>query len=91
MTISAIELLSTNLTRLREARGWTQDDLAHKAGLHRAYVGHLEQKARNPSLDVVECVAAALEVTMAELFKEPDVPGSGRQVEDRPKIKKLLK
>lgn len=45
-----------------------QDELAYKAGLHRSYVGHLEQKRRNPSLENVEKLALALEVDIRELF-----------------------
>lgn len=69
LNTSAIDLLSMNLVRLRAERGWTQDDLAYEAGLHRTYVGHVERKTRNPTLESVECLAAALEVSMAELFK----------------------
>lgn len=60
-----------NVQRLRSQRGWTQDYLAYEAGLHRAQIGHIEQKKRSPSLETLECVAAALCVSMAELFEEP--------------------
>lgn len=69
LNISAIDLLSVNLVRLRAERGWTQETLAYEAGLHRTYVGHVERKTRNPTLETVECLAAALEVSMAEMFK----------------------
>lgn len=72
LQIPAIELLSANLLRLRAERGWTQEDLAYEAGLHRTFVGHVERKGRNPSLETVESLAAALEVTMSELFTVQD-------------------
>ena len=71
LEISAIELLSVNIQRLRTARGWTQDNLAYEAGLHRTQIGHIESKARTPSLETLECVAAALEVSLAALFTVP--------------------
>lgn len=68
LEIPAIDLLSANLRRLRGVRGWSQEALAYEAGLHRTFVGHVERKARNPSVETVECLAAALGVSMAELF-----------------------
>ncbi|XHS80268.1 helix-turn-helix transcriptional regulator [Burkholderiaceae bacterium UC74_6] len=60
--------LARNLVRFRARLGMNQDELAYKAGLHRSYVGHLEQKRRNPSLENVEKLALALEVDIRELF-----------------------
>lgn len=70
---SAVELLSTNIQCLRTARGWTQDNLAYEAGLHRTQVGHIERKTRTPTLETLECVAAALGVSLAELFTVPKI------------------
>ncbi len=47
-----------------------QDELAHKAGLHRSYVGHVEQQRRNPTLENVEKLAMALGVDIRELFAD---------------------
>jgi transcriptional regulator with XRE-family HTH domain len=71
----AIDLLSANLLRLRTERGWTQEELAYEAGLHRTFIGHVERKGRNPSLETIETIAAALKVPMTELFKVPDKSG----------------
>ena len=68
LKVAAIELLSRNLVRLRAQRSWTQEDLAYEAGLHRTIVGHIERKVRNPTIETVECLAAALGVQMAEMF-----------------------
>ena len=72
LKVAAIELLSRNLVRLRAQRNWTQEDLAYEAGLHRTIVGHIERKVRNPTIETVECLAAALEVTMDEIFRASD-------------------
>jgi len=45
------------MIRLRAERGWSQEDLAHEAGLHRTFIGHVERQARNISLDNVERIA----------------------------------
>lgn len=47
---------------MREEKGWAQDELAHRAGLHRTYVGGVERAERNASLQTVERIAGALGV-----------------------------
>jgi len=57
-------LVRTSRNRL----GISQEELAGRAGLHRTYVADIERGARNPSLESIEKLAAALEMTMAGLF-----------------------
>ncbi|MBL0283363.1 MAG: helix-turn-helix transcriptional regulator [Zoogloea sp.] len=61
---SARELLATNIVRLRREKGWSQEDLALEAGLHRTFVAHVERHARNISLDNIERLANALQVNV---------------------------
>ena len=56
-----------NILRLRTAVGWSQEELAHNAGLHRTYVSGLERGVRNPTITVLERIAKALEATLADL------------------------
>ncbi|WP_379552442.1 helix-turn-helix domain-containing protein [Erythrobacter sp. W53] len=60
--------LAGNLRRLRLAKGWSQEELAHEANIHRTYISDLERAARNPSIEVVERVAKALKARMGELL-----------------------
>lgn len=53
---------------LRQRRGWTQEQLGQKAGKHWTYVGGIERGTRNPTITVVEAIAVALEVPVADLF-----------------------
>lgn len=60
-----------NLVReLRHRADVTQEDLADNAGLHRTYISLLERGLRNPSLTVIQQLASALKVSMAELMAE---------------------
>lgn len=52
--------LAVNLKRLRKERGWSQETLADEAGLDRTYISGIERKVKNPTITVVERVAAAL-------------------------------
>lgn len=53
----------------RKEKGITQEDLAWKAGLNRAYVGYIERGERNPSTETISKIARALKVPMHRLFK----------------------
>ena len=58
---------------LRAERGWSQEALAERAGIDRSYMGGVERGDRNTSLEKIGLIAAALEVTPAELFRfNPD-------------------
>ena len=56
------ERLARNLRRLRQKKGWSQEEFAFQAGVHRTYVSDLERVARNPTITVVEKLAKALGV-----------------------------
>lgn len=60
--------VGANVRRLRVARGWTQEDLADKAGLMWRSVQDLERSAGNPTLKLLLAVAEALRIAPAELF-----------------------
>ena len=53
----------------REELDLTQEDLADKAGIHRTYVSDIERGSRNVSLINIERIAAALSVSLTELFR----------------------
>tara|TARA_R110002094_G_scaffold57631_2_gene68764 strand:+ start:799 stop:1008 length:210 start_codon:yes stop_codon:yes gene_type:complete len=56
------------LRKLREAQGWSQEELADRAGLHRTYISSVERGVRNPTITVLAKIAAALGVSLAELL-----------------------
>jgi len=60
--------LGRNVRQLREARGWSQEDYADRAGIHRTYVSDIERGRRNPTITVVEKLAAPLGVAPGELL-----------------------
>ena len=60
--------LAQNLRRLRTERGWSQEEYADRAGIHRTYISDIERGARNPTIMIVEKLAQALDVKAAELI-----------------------
>jgi transcriptional regulator with XRE-family HTH domain len=53
----------------REELSLTQEDLAGKAGIHRTYLSDIERGSRNVSLINIERLAAALSLSLSELFR----------------------
>jgi DNA-binding XRE family transcriptional regulator len=66
--------LAVNLRRLRKERHWSQEMLAHFAGLHPTEVTRLERGLREPRLRTVMQVAAALRVPVHDLIAQAEQP-----------------
>jgi len=61
-------VLGRNIRRTRERLGLPQDELAHRAEIHVTYLSGVENGRRNITITVLERIAAALEVTEADLL-----------------------
>ena len=55
--------------KLRLAKGWSQEKLADKVGLHRTYIGSIERGERNPSLVNIHKITKALGLSVSDFFK----------------------
>jgi transcriptional regulator with XRE-family HTH domain len=64
------QLLAKNVRRYRHALGLSQEELAHRAKLHRTYLGMIERCERNLSVDNIEKLARALEVKPHQLLMD---------------------
>jgi len=65
-------ILARSLKRLRARRGWTQEELAQRSGVSRVTISRFESEAElSPRIETLEKLADALEVDLAELFREP--------------------
>jgi transcriptional regulator with XRE-family HTH domain len=65
------EIFATNLRRLRNAKGLSQDDLAYEAGISRSYLSQIEKGSFYVSIKVIGKLAATLEAEPAEFLKAP--------------------
>lgn len=56
--------LGLELQRIREARGWTQRELAERAGLPQSTIARYEKAGRTPTVPTLWRLASALNVTV---------------------------
>jgi CheY-like chemotaxis protein len=71
MTVGALrQLFGTAIKNKRSELGISQEELADRAGLHRTYVSDVERGARNLSLESIEKLAGALELSVSGLFAQ---------------------
>lgn len=67
MSIQA--LVGANVKLLRLQREWSQEELADRCGVHRTYISGLERGVRNPTIAILEKIAASLSVSAYELLR----------------------
>ena len=58
-----------NVQRRRRERGLTQEELAARAQIHQTYLSGVEVGKRNPSILVLERIAAALNYDIEDVFR----------------------
>jgi transcriptional regulator with XRE-family HTH domain len=67
--MEARKRVAVNVQRLRRDRGLSQEELGARARVHQTYLSQVESAKRNPSIDVIERLAAALGVDISVLFQ----------------------
>lgn len=84
-------LLGAAIKAERSALGISQEELAYRADLHRTYISDVERGARNPSIESIEKLATALEISVSMLFHQAGNGSQAKQlveillVEDNPR------
>ena len=63
-----LQRLAKRLRALRHERGWTQTELAARAGVHRSFIAKLEAGQQDPALTTLEKLAKALRVKPTRLL-----------------------
>lgn len=63
--------LGSRLRQLRAARGLSQEALARRAGIDRSFYSRVETGTMSPTVDKLYDIAAALQIHVSELFRDP--------------------
>jgi transcriptional regulator with XRE-family HTH domain len=82
-----------NLRKHRRKCGLTQEQLAEKVNVSTHHIGMIELSRNNPTLELVDRIARALNIKMYELFMDPLAPNEEFErlrLEIREDMKELL-
>ena len=73
-----LRALANRIKEVRDQKGISQEELAHRAGLSRTGMGFLETGKRWPRFDTLMKVADGLNITLDELLKGLHKPSRRR-------------
>lgn len=74
MPQDVLRKLGQRVRELRTSRGLTQEALAERVGFRASYFSQIESGTKGATIDTLAAVAAALGVTLSELFLDVDQP-----------------
>ena len=63
------DIVGNNIRKERLKKGWTQEQLAFEANLHRAYVGQIERAEKIIGIVNLQKMARALNIEIVKLFR----------------------
>ena len=70
------KIIGQRIRNYRTQKGLSQEKLAELAGCHPTYIGQLERGEKNATLESVEKIASAMDVSLSELFDKLGKSGS---------------
>lgn len=62
------KIIGQRIRSYRTQKGLSQEKLAELAGCHPTYIGQLERGEKNATLESVEKIASAMDISLSELF-----------------------
>ena len=70
MEIDILKKFGVTVRKIRSSKCISQEAFADLCNLHRTYISDVELGKRNVSLENIERISIALEISISELFKE---------------------
>jgi transcriptional regulator with XRE-family HTH domain len=68
MAMNILATIGTNIRKQRNELGWPQEELAHRAKIDRSYLSEIESGDKNPSIQIIDQIAAALGMDVRDLL-----------------------
>lgn len=81
--------LAKNIKRLRKKMKWSQTQLAEQIGAHLSHINRIETGKYNPSLDVVQKLAQAFNVTIDYLVSDTEEDFNEVRIENKNLLEKI--
>lgn len=77
---SISEQVGKRIRAFRLAEGLSQEKLAEMSGCHPTYIGQLERGEKNATLETVEKISAALDISVSTLFEKMETPNQPKSI-----------
>jgi transcriptional regulator with XRE-family HTH domain len=58
------------ISGLRQSAGLSQEELAHRAGIHRTYVSQIERGLKSPTIVMLLKLSKALDTTPSKIMRQ---------------------
>ena len=71
------KILGQRIRNYRTAKGFSQEKLAELSGCHPTYIGQIERGEKNATIESIEKISAALNVSLSKLFEKLGVQENG--------------
>ena len=71
--------LGARIRSYRTANKLSQEKLAELAGCHHSYIGQIERGEKNATIESIEKIARALNVSLSKLFEKIDTQQTGER------------
>ena len=68
------KIFGTNVRKFRQAKNWSQAELAEKIDISDAFMAHIERGSRGASMETIELLARCFEIPYTALFEEENAP-----------------
>lgn len=65
-------VIGQRIRNYRTQKGLSQDKLAELSGFHPTYIGQLERGEKNATLESIERITSALQISLSTLFEKID-------------------
>ena len=73
------KILGKRIRNYRTAMGLSQEKLAELSGCHPTYIGQIERGEKNATIESIEKIATALNISLSKLFEELGAKEDGAQ------------
>ena len=71
------KVVGQRIRNYRTQKGFSQDKLAELSGFHPTYIGQLERGEKNATLESIEKITSALQISLSTLFEGIDSVSDG--------------
>ena len=70
------KILGQRIRYYRTTKGLSQEKLAELSGCHHTYIGQIERGEKNATIESIEKIAIALNISLSTLFEQLGVQGN---------------